>query len=161
MLKITKEEFIKIFNAAPSVLQAAKNLNMSYGSCKKLAKKFCVFQTNPGGKGISKPSKIKIPLEDILSNKVPYQTFKLKNRLYREGFKQNKCEICGINEWNGKTIQCQLDHIDGDCYNNNLENLRIICPNCYSQTDTFCSKNRKKLVPVVGLEPTSFLSVTF
>jgi hypothetical protein len=41
-------------------------------------------------------------------------------------------------EWNGKTLVLQLDHENGDCTDNRLENLRFLCPNCHSQTETFC-----------------------
>ena len=53
----------------------------------------------------------------------------------------NKCLICGISEWNDKPIVLHLDHIDGNNNNFKRENLRFICPNCHSQTDTYCGKN--------------------
>lgn len=52
------------------------------------------------------------------------------------------CEICNITEWNNKPITLEVDHIDGDHGNNKLENLRLICPNCHSQTETYGGKNR-------------------
>lgn len=53
------------------------------------------------------------------------------------------CAICGIsNEWNGKELKFVLDHIDGDASNNGENNLRLICPNCDSQLDTYKSKNK-------------------
>jgi len=59
--------------------------------------------------------------------------------------KQNeKCAICEINSfWNGKILKFVLDHIDGDAANNYEENLRLICPNCDSQLQTYKSKNKK------------------
>lgn len=57
---------------------------------------------------------------------------------------KDKCAICGMNrEWNGKPINFVLDHIDGDASNNQRTNLRLVCPNCDSQLDTFKSKNKK------------------
>lgn len=54
------------------------------------------------------------------------------------------CEECGItNTYNGKPIVLQCDHIDGDNDNHSLDNLRLLCPNCHSQTDTWCGRNKK------------------
>lgn len=54
------------------------------------------------------------------------------------------CAICGMkDEWNGKQLVFILDHIDGNADNNNRDNLRLVCPNCDSQLDTFKSKNKK------------------
>lgn len=56
----------------------------------------------------------------------------------------NQCLICGISEWQGKPLKLELDHIDGNCLNNRRENLRALCPNCHSQTETYCGKNVKR-----------------
>ena len=54
----------------------------------------------------------------------------------------HRCQLCGQNEiWNEKSLVLQLNHIDGDNKNWTKENLRIICPNCHTQTETYCSKN--------------------
>ena len=54
-----------------------------------------------------------------------------------------KCEKCGLSEWQGEPLICELHHINGDSTDNRIENLIILCPNCHSQTDNFRSKNRK------------------
>lgn len=59
--------------------------------------------------------------------------------------REYKCEGCGIGpEWNNKKLTLQVDHINGVNYDHRPENLRFLCPNCHSQTDTFCWKNASK-----------------
>lgn len=71
-------------------------------------------------------------------------SFKLKEKLVKCGLKENKCECCGIDEWFGKPLSCQLHHINGDNTDNRLENLQILCPNCHSQTENYCGQANKK-----------------
>ena len=57
---------------------------------------------------------------------------------------KHRCAICGcLDVWQDKPLTFILDHIDGNADNNNRDNLRLICPNCDSQLDTFKSKNKK------------------
>lgn len=54
-----------------------------------------------------------------------------------------KCFECGLeNCWNDKPLSLQLDHKDGDSDNNYPKNIRLLCPNCHSQTDNFGSKGK-------------------
>lgn len=55
-----------------------------------------------------------------------------------------ECDCCGISEWQGKELVLQLDHINGNNHDNRIENLHWLCPNCHSQTDTFCGKQLQK-----------------
>lgn len=85
----------------------------------------------------------KFPLEDYLSNRRTIQSHKLKLRLFSEGFKLKICEGCTLTTWKGLPISLELDHVDGDHDNNELSNLRVLCPNCHSQTPTYRGKNKK------------------
>ena len=97
---------------------------------------------NKGVKGLTFPRK---KLRDILKKNTNFQSFKLKKRLFLEGLKEQKCEECG---WCKKStdgrIPVELDHINGDRYDNRLKNLRILCPNCHSLKTTHRGKNKRK-----------------
>ena len=67
----------------------------------------------------------------------------LRKTIIRENLIPYKCAICGIVEWQGKTLSLELDHINGENNDNRLENLRFLCPNCHSQTTTYGSRNQK------------------
>lgn len=89
---------------------------------------------------------VKKKTEDILVKDSNYMSSNhLKKRLYREGLKKKRCEICGQDEnWNGKKMSLILDHINGSKFDNRLENLRIVCPNCNATLDTHCRGDRYK-----------------
>lgn len=75
----------------------------------------------------------------------------LRRCLFEIG-REHKCEVCGLlPEWVDKKLVLQIDHRNGLKWDNTPENLRFICPNCHSQTPTFCTKN------LGNLESVSFL----
>ena len=146
--RLSDEDIIKAASSSYSATAAAALLGIRYSTYKKHAERLNVFKVNPGRKGLRRGEheyvSKKIPLKEILEGKHPqYQRRGLKRKLIEAGLKENKCEVCGIDSWNGNSLNMQLDHIDGNTYNHSIENLRTICPNCHSQTDTFCGKNKK------------------
>jgi hypothetical protein len=136
--KVPDSLILDCFNSNKTLHETSAELSMSVVSLWRRAKKLNIQWSD-----IKRASPNKIELSEILEGKHPsYQTFKLRNRLISEGVKINKCEVCGISDWNGKEISTQLDHIDGNSHNHLLDNLRMICPNCHSQTETYCGKNK-------------------
>lgn len=93
----------------------------------------------------SKPRAHKISLDKILIIDSNYIcTSALKKKLLSSEMLENKCYECEITSWRDKEISLQLDHINGIRSDNRIENLRILCPNCHSQTVTYAGKNSGK-----------------
>ncbi len=69
----------------------------------------------------------------------------LKRRLIKAGLLANRCSQCScLPEWQNQPLMLQLDHVNGVSDDNRIENLRLLCPNCHSQTSTYCGKNKGK-----------------
>ena len=145
-MKVTESQVIEA-SKLPSATQAAASLGIQYDTYRRYAKKLGVWKTNQSGKGQTKNrDAYRIPTQQILEGNHPhFTTYRLKHRLFNEGIKDNKCEMCGLSEWNGVQIALELDHVNGDSYDHRLENLRILCPNCHATTDTYRGKNKRSL----------------
>ena len=84
------------------------------------------------------------PLEEILVERSTYSRNHLKERLYREGLKERRCELCGQDErWNGGRMGLILDHMNGVRDDHRLDNLRIVCPNCAATLETHCGRKNR------------------
>jgi hypothetical protein len=85
------------------------------------------------------------PLSELLVPNSTLATHHLKRRLLSEGILKPLCAECGLGTiWNDKPLTLHLDHINGSSRDNRLENLRLLCPNCHSQTATYAGKKETK-----------------
>lgn len=80
------------------------------------------------------------PLEALLAG--ARHRSSVKRRLLKDGILKNECSWCGVSAWRGKPLSMQIDHINGINNDHRLKNLRMLCPNCHSLTDTHGAKNR-------------------
>lgn len=90
------------------------------------------YEGNQGGKGIKVDNKYMDAIT-YANKESGVKSHILKQKLIRDGIKEHRCERCGLTTWNNQPIPLELHHKDGDHYNNNLDNLEILCPNCHSQ----------------------------
>jgi len=133
----TKQKFLESFLGIE-----IKRMNGQYfRACAKIEKSYEIesdwYKSKPRRTSKYRPAKEYLELNgDFIS------THKLRLKLIREGIKQHQCEICNLSVWNEQPISLELDHINGVRNDNRLENLRVICPNCHSQTPTYKNKNR-------------------
>jgi len=123
---------------ARSALEASRVIGVSYNTYKKYAKMYGIFEDlkNPKGYGVSKGYNIKrgvYALDEILAGKFPeYPSWKLKQRLLKNGYMQERCNNCGFDEkrLTDNRVPLVLDYLDGDRTNHQYDNLQMLCLNC-------------------------------
>jgi len=142
MAKITKtkeeiEQWIKESNFTISNYEIAMRLGVRIATYKSFQKRNKIEYN--GNK--SKKGRQFVPDDEVLKKNTECSPSTVK-RVIGKYKNSNKCEDCGITNWEGKKLKFQLDHINGNRFDNRKENLRFLCPNCHSQTPTFQGKNR-------------------
>ena len=136
-LVLTKNMITNAQENTKSAAEAARWLEVSYNTYKKWAKYYGIFEQhlNQSGVGVKKGwASYKISLEEIFNGrKINYSLAVLKKRMIEEGYWTEDCHICGWNEerLTDNKICLSIDFVDGNKENKQVENMRLLCPNCY------------------------------
>lgn len=120
--------------------EIARRLSCKVDTLKSYYKKMGIeYSGNSARKGI-KHREQKISIEKFISGNSSNSA--KRKRLIEEGIKEEKCERCGLSQWMGQPIPLELHHKDFNHFNNNLDNLMIVCSNCHMQLHNY--NNTKK-----------------
>ena len=147
------EEFKEIVSTSFSISEVVKRCGFktykSGGGRENVRKRINSLKVNtshfkPNGRQYEKPPHNKIVnYENVLKKNSTAHRITVKDVVLREHLLEYKCDVCGNNGvWNDKELSLQLHHKDGDNMNNEIENLIFLCPNCHSQTDTYCKRQK-------------------
>lgn len=150
--KYTDEQLIETIKKSFSLRQVLIELGLNpkgggnYQALQNKIKELNIDTSHLKGQGWNKDrvSGPKRDIEEYLLNRCPIHSHQLRLRLIKEGYFEPRCYSCNNTEWMSNLIPLELDHIDGNHQNNNLNNLRLLCPNCHALTDNYCGKNKAK-----------------
>lgn len=141
-------EFIEICKKSSSMSEAARVINIPFTSFIRKAKRLGCYSPNQGwsrGKVSVIDNRIssKYKSDEIFCENSQVSRSRIKKLLISLSLAEYVCGICNMDPiWNGKSLSLHIDHINGIRNDNRLENLRFLCPNCHSQTETYCTLNK-------------------
>ena len=140
-----KEEIEQWIAEGKTKAQMARELGCNPKTINPVLKRLGLEYTgNQGCKGLSKPNGRELSLLEYLEKSIDIQSNKVRKKLLDEGYKEYKCECCGLTEWLGEPIPLELHHKDGNHFNNELDNFQLLCPNCHAKTSSYRGKNCSK-----------------
>jgi 5-methylcytosine-specific restriction endonuclease McrA len=148
----TDAQLTTAFKQSTSIRQILIRLGLreaggNYSTVSTNLQRLGLDQTRLTGKGWSRNRKLgpRKTIEEICVRESSTHRGELKKRLLEEGLIINQCMLCGLlPRWQDKELIMHLDHINGIRNDHRLENLRMLCPNCHSQTATYCGKNIRR-----------------
>jgi len=150
-MEVTKEKMIEVLSNAKSMREVILFFGLSpngsggYRSIKNkiLSLGLNIPKYNFKSRG---PKKNKLSDESVFCENSTYSRHHLKSRIIQKNIIDYFCSFCGNDGlWNEKKLSLHLDHINGVNNDNRVENLRFLCPNCHSQTETYGGKSQKKI----------------
>jgi rubredoxin len=140
-----KEEIQQWIVENQSKAYMARQLNCNPKTINSILEKLGLsYDGNKSGKGLSKSSNKGMSLLEYLEKSKDIQSNKVRKKLLDEGYKEHRCECCGLTEWLDEPIPLELHHIDGDRNHNEISNYQLLCPNCHARTDSYRGKNCSK-----------------
>jgi transposase/Zn finger protein HypA/HybF involved in hydrogenase expression len=163
---ISKDRFLYLINGSNTLSELLVKIGLgplSGGGYKTLRQR--IKEEGIDISDLRNRSKLESAKNKISNNKKKFEEIFRKDSLYKGGnfvlkkvlieknIVENKCCLCGVNNmWNAKPLSLQIDHINGDNRDNRIENIRILCPNCHSQTETYSGKAKRFLKTISSVD---------
>lgn len=146
--RIPDQQYIDACRESSSVsgaltLIGLRPLGGNYAIFHRKVRKLGIDTSHFTGQSWSKGKKLepRVSTEVYLNNQATTSSSVIRKRLIREGIFEHRCNRCKNTTWNGQPIAIELEHINGDHFDNTLSNLELLCPNCHAQTSTYKGKN--------------------
>lgn len=137
------DEIKQMLNNKCTIYDLSKKFKIKYCTLYKYLDKFNIDYSENKRKTAKKHSNKYLPASYYADNNVNISASKLRNKLIKDGLKENKCECCGLSIWMNKPIPLELHHKDFNHYNNALDNLEILCSNCHMQKHNYNNNYNK------------------